>query len=804
MQQIDITVYPKEKIKPQGELFGIFFEDLNHAADGGLYGELVQNRSFEFDKIDNDAYHALTAWEKTERGGSTAAVSVESSEPLNEANPHFLRLAVDTAGAGGGVTNRGYGAGVPLERGRRYRFSCWYRRRSERPVTVLVLLEDAKGLRRFGEGIWEADGAGWTKVSLELDCEGTDYEGRLTVLVREPAVLDLDMVSLFPKDTFLGRENGMRRDIAERIKELKPAFMRFPGGCLIHIGSLNRGDRDSIYRWKDTLGAPEERPARRNTWNYNQSLGLGYFEYFQFCEDIGASPIPVIAAGYDPHFLRAAEPEHMQEWIDEALDLIEFANGAPDTRWGSVRAEMGHPQPFGMQYLGIGNEEVGDGFFERYRMIAKAVSDRWPQIKLICSGGPGSAGSEFEKGWQTARETGAAFVDEHFYQCPEWLIAHADRYETYAQDGPSAFLGEYASGAGTWKNALAEAVFMIGMEKAKKAGMACYAPLLCHTDYKNWEPDLIYFDNHRVCCSPSYYVQKLFMNYKGQSLLKTGDNLKKRRSPSPALTGKLYMGTKNGSVHISGFTVREPGGGPQEGRQPEETGPDGRRKAFILSAEAPRVPCGEVNASAYEIAFVFEKQEGTTAEDLEGQRSFYLEFASRDEENCLRWEFDGWQRLTALRGQYRGGSCDMGLALFPTETHRKYQCVLRVEDGRIRAYIDGKLCCEHQCRAPEPEKLYYSAVGEGGSVYVKIANPQEEEQLIAVRIEGWEEAWAEAECIEGVGPEEKNSFEEPERTAPQKKRCPVKDGTVYYKAGAYSFGVLKIRRTGGDLLFDMP
>ena len=290
---------------------------------------------------------------------------------------------------------------------------------------------------------------------------------------------------------------------------MHPKFMRFPGGCLVHDGALDPDARDAQYRWKNTVGPIEERPARRSNWGYHQTLGLGFYEYFQLCEDIGAKPLPVISPGYDPHHGRAAEPDEMQYFIDEALDLIEFANGEPSTKWGGLRAQLGHPEPFGMEYLGIGNEEVGEGFFERYKIVADAVRARYPEIKLIGTAGPFAAGGEYERGWRHAREDGADFVDEHYYMTPEWFLANHHRYDAFPADGPKVFLGEYASWGNTWYNALCEASYMLGLERnAKAVGLSCYAPLFANADYVNWKPDMIWFDKEKSFGTANYHVQK--------------------------------------------------------------------------------------------------------------------------------------------------------------------------------------------------------------------------------------------------------------------------------------------------------
>lgn len=333
------------------------------------------------------------------------------------------------------------------------------------------------------------------------------------------------MVSLFPEDTFLNRQNGLRKDIAEMIADLHPKFMRFPGGCLVHDGSLNENDRDSMYRWKKTLGPIEKRPARRNNWGYNQTLGLGYFEFFQFCEDIGAKPLPVLPGGWDPHHKRAVPVSMIKEWIDDALDLIEFANGDIDTEWGKKRADLGHPEPFFLEYIGIGNEEVGEEFFERYTYFHEAIRKKYPEIKIINTAGPCAGGIAYEMGWESAEKHGSDLIDEHYYQAPEWFIANHHHYDNYNGRTTKVFLGEYASKDDTWYNALVEASYMIGLEKnAESVGLACYAPLLCHTDYINWKPDMILYDNNRVFGTPSYYVQKLFMRNQGEQELTVSIN----------------------------------------------------------------------------------------------------------------------------------------------------------------------------------------------------------------------------------------------------------------------------------------
>ena len=405
------TAHPQE---PLGDLFGIFFEDINHAADGGLYAEMVQNRSFEFDRIDNPQYHALYAWEKVEEGAQVQ-LQIETARPYHADSPHYL--VMETKGNGrAGIANLGFGDGFYLEKGETCLFTCYARALEDRECLLSVSVEGTECCASAAFAVRDME---WKKYELRLTAERSTTAGRLLLTLSQAGRLALDYVSLFPEKTFLGRKNGLRRDIAQLLCDMKPKFMRFPGGCLVHDGSLNPSDRDSMYRWKNTLGEPENRPARRSNWGYNQTLGLGYYEYFQFCEDIGAKPLPVLPGGYDPHHQRMVPLDEMGPWIQDALDLIEFANGGTDTEWGGLRASLGHPAPFGLEYLGIGNEEVGDAFFERYVLIHRAVREKYPEIKLINTASPFAAGTEYERGWRSARENGSDLIDEHYYMAPE-------------------------------------------------------------------------------------------------------------------------------------------------------------------------------------------------------------------------------------------------------------------------------------------------------------------------------------------------------------------------------------------------
>ncbi len=752
MKEINVRVEESRQIKDQGDLFGIFFEDLNHAADGGLYGEMVRNRAFEFDPVDNKSYDHMTAWEEVQRGGSLVQAHIEQWAPRNAGNPHYLVLEVLAEGEGAGIRNLGYNSGLYVQKDKEYHFTAYCRIRGNREESLEVRLENAEGNRCYGAARLRLEPGDFRKLECGIRADTTDSAARLVILMRRVMTVEFDLISLFPKETYRGRENGLRGDIAGMIEAMKPRFMRFPGGCLTHIGSLEARDRNAMYRWKSTLGEVWERPARRNSWDYNQTLGLGYYEFFRFCEDIGAQPLPVIAAGYDPHHLRMAPLEDMQEWIDEALDLIEFANGKADTKWGGVRAAMGHPESFGLKYLAVGNEEVGDAYYERYEKILRAVKAVYPDILLINSAGPSAAGSEFDKGWEQARRTDTAFADEHFYQCPEWFVANVRRYESYGP-GPRAFLGEYASHGMSWRNALAEAAFMTGMEKAAGIGLACYAPLLDNVDYTNWKTTLLHYDNHRVYGTPSYYVQKLFMNYQGEKLVVSEADAESAPKPLPALKGAARAYSENALVKISDLIIRNTDSGDVIRTEDFRIGPRERERYLPETAW-----------ENYSISFRYCREEGGTLETLQGARAFKLDFAMRDEQNCLQIVMDGWERTVALHGVVNGFTCGAGMMEVVMDRGQAYDCSIEVSGNHVRVTVDGNVL-EHDFLSAQPEEIYHSAVLDGdGSLIVKLVNLKAEGKTIRIRAEG-EYGRLQETSISGR-PEWENSFEEPEKVAP--------------------------------------
>jgi alpha-L-arabinofuranosidase len=514
------------------DLVGIFFEDLSYAADGGLYAELIQNRSFDYSSRDNKDWNSLTSWKPVQRDGGQGSLTVETATPLNEHNQSHAVLSVDAAGRGVGLINEGFG-GIPVKDGETYHFSLFARQLTGSAAPLTVRLESKTGAL-LAEATVPAPTTGWKKASVTLKPATTDTDARLVVLATGPGKLALDMISLFPAKTFHNRPNGLRPDLAQIIADLKPKFMRFPGGCLVHGDGL-----DNIYHWKDTIGPVEQRKGQPNIWRYHQTVGLGYFEYFQVCEDIGAKPLPVVAAGVccqNSNNLvtkkwgigqEGLPMDKMPAYIQDVLDLIEYANGAVTSTWGAKRAAAGHTEPFGLKYLGVGNEDkITPVFEERFRLINAAVKAKHPEIVVIGTVGPNPQGEDYEKGWKFANELRLPMVDEHGYKSPQWFWDNLHRYDAYDRTKSQVYLGEWAAHddkrRSTLRSAISEAAYLTGLEhNADLVRFASYAPLLAKRNHVHWSPNLIYFTNTEIFPTINYHVQQLFSVNHGDTYLKT-------------------------------------------------------------------------------------------------------------------------------------------------------------------------------------------------------------------------------------------------------------------------------------------
>ena len=521
---------PGAEIQPT--MYGLFFEDINYAADGGLYAELVKNRSFEFPQ------HFM-GWK------TFGKVSLKDDGPF-ERNPHYVRLAY----AGHphkqtGLDNEGF-FGIGIKKGAEYRFSVWARvAEGETPAKIRVELADTKSMgeqQAFATADVTVDSKEWKKYQVILKPEVTNPKAILRIFLASRQTVDLEHISLFPVDTWQGHENGLRKDLVQALADIKPGVFRFPGGCIVE-GT----DIASRYDWKKSVGMVENRPLNENRWQYTfphrffpdyyQSYGLGFYEFFQLSEEIGAEPLPVLSCGLACQFQNPNMDAHvplcdLESYIQDALDLIEFANGAVDTPWGKIRADMGHPAPFNLKLIGIGNEQWGKEYPEHLVPFVKAIRKKYPDIKIVGSSGPDSEGEQFDYLWPEMKSLKADLVDEHFYRPEAWFLSQGARYDNYDRKGPKVFAGEYAChGKGKkWNHfhaSLLEAAFMTGLERnADIVHMATYAPLFAHVEGWQWRPDMIWFDNLNSVCTVSYYVQQLFATHKGTNVLSLTMNKK--------------------------------------------------------------------------------------------------------------------------------------------------------------------------------------------------------------------------------------------------------------------------------------
>ncbi len=514
------------------ELIGIFFEDISSAADGGLYAELVQNGSFEYNPSERDGWGPGTAWRTIRPGHSLGYIQSRSENPIHPNNPVYMRLNIERVGhyydfkgwTGFGIQNDGFD-GFSLKAGAKYNFSAFFRNvEGEAKQVRVALVEQQPGWGRdpklIADAVIDVTSPDWKKYEVELIAAEDAPKATLQILALAKGVMDVDMVSLMPQDTYKG--HGLRKDLAEALEALHPKFMRFPGGCVVHGGGDGFWD---TYRWKTTVGPKEQRRGLKNTWGYHQSMGLGYFEYFQFCEDVGMEPLPILPCGVSCQGTNGGwgmkdqaqdwvPMDQMDEWVNEALDLIEWANGDVNTKWGRVRAEAGHPKPFNLKYLGLGNEErISPEFIERFKYIYNKVTAAHPEIVIVGTAGPGShpGNRDFEAGWKLADELGMPILDEHYYEPRDYFLT-SRQYDNYSRDRKTkVYLGEYAAKDKKLIDALAEGLYLLHVERnGDVVCMTSYAPLFARKNATNWNPDLIYFDNDNTFLTCSYYVQQMF------------------------------------------------------------------------------------------------------------------------------------------------------------------------------------------------------------------------------------------------------------------------------------------------------
>jgi alpha-L-arabinofuranosidase len=700
------------------ELWGLFIEDLNDALDGGLNAELVRNGDFEFAPTDRDGFHALTGW------ATEGTVAVRTEEPLHPNNAHYAALTGPAA-----ITNEGWD-GIGATAGRRLRLTLFAR--TATPARLGV---------RLGDGLAAAElelaSGGWQRIETDLTATATG-RGELRLALSADAVVDIDAVSLRPLGDD-GEPLTFRPDLLAALKDLAPSFVRFPGGCLAHGYGL-----DNIYHWKHTVGPRHERVHARNVWSYHQSRQIGYGEYFELCEVLGATAIPIVAAGVccqnSPGGQHPIPESDMDAYIQDVLDLVEYANGGTDTRWGAKRAEHGHPEPYGLRYLGVGNEDqINDDFRDRYARIEDALREAHPEITVIGTSGPATSGADYDAGWAYARERGIAIVDEHGYQSPRWLHQNLDRYAAYDPDGPQVYLGEFAGWSSKIRSALAEAAYMIGLERNRVVRLASYAPLLARVGHSQWTPDLIYFTAEDVRLTASYYVQRAFATERGERIHAVELDGAEPFSRELPREGEAVVRSARATIALSGITVN---GEPIPDARTEPGG-DG-------------VVLARIDPAATELEF--------TAVRDSGEDGFVIHLGPDHPHTFLLADFAPWQNKNTSLGRYDDG-------IGNGESHHPWPGLtdgvpvrvrITLDGTRVQVWVDGELHHDHTLDTRPEQRVAAGVLSRdtprGLEYLARLVNAEDTAKSLHIALEPG--SWtADIELLTGAGPDEGDLFE---------------------------------------------
>lgn len=796
---VQLTIHtdkPTHSISPT--LYGLFFEDINFGADGGLYAELIRNRSFEFEV-------GLFSWSKVEERGGKCQIEVLSEKPLNKNNPRYLRLTAQNDDGAVGIANSGYG-GIVVQRGKRYLFSVYVRSASASEVGLLIRLQNGDGTVA-GQSTIDQVTSGWKKYTAVIEAKASDKNARLVVLAQGKAAVDIDMVSLFPEDTWKNQANGLRSDMVKMLADLEPSFIRFPGGCIVEGKNLA-----NAYRWKDTIGDPAERKTNWNRWSgwnrppeYYQSYGLGFFEYFRLCEDLGAEPVPVLNCGMSCQFQDAelVPLNELDEYVQDALDLIEYANGSEDSTWGAKRAEAGHPEPFNLKFVGVGNEQWGEQYFERYDIFYKAIKAKYPQIQIITTSGPAPDGQWFELAWTKFRfGTPAEIVDEHYYRPPQWLLRNSTRYDFYDRGGPKVFAGEYAAHNQGRRNnlyaALCEAALMTGFERnSDVVVMSSYAPLFAKIGSTQWTPDLIWFDNTQVYGTPSYYVQKLFSTNCGTVYLRNELNDTIESQSSSVQAGRIGLATWGTIAEFKDlkvvqadkvlFTMQDSSN--WQNVSGTWTHDNGQCRQTDIYARAAACFAGQTNWTDYTLSL--------KARKIEGEEGFIAIF-HRDGNNGLQWNLGGWGNSTHAIQLIEGDNSTV-LAEQPgwIEMGRWYDIRIELEGFEVRCFLDGKLTQTLTIPTLNVPQLFASSTldEKAGQVIVKVVNATAQKIPAQIQLAGAEKIDSKASVLilSSSLPEDENTLESPKKVFPVKEVINNAGRDFMFTFKQYSLTVLKLK-----------
>lgn len=758
---------PTHQIPPT--LWGIFFEDINLSADGGLYPELVRNRSFEdADKLEH--------WTFTKIGESSSEAAIDTSRPLNAFNKRSLKVKLD-----GPVTleNSGY-YGMGIAKGETYTFRAAFRGDNfSGPITVKIVSNDG---RELASGEIRYIGESWKYQAVDLTPVDADPKGKLQILAAGKGSLSLDMVSLLPKKTW--KKNGLRPDLAEAMDALKPTVFRFPGGCWVEGDTL-----DKAYDWKKTIGNIDSRTPLWNIWQYNATHSIGYHEYLQMAEDLGAEPLFCINVGMSHKEI--VPMDQMGRWVQDALDALEYANGPTNSFWGGLRAKNGHPAPFNMKFLEIGNENGTQAYNERWALFYKAIKAKYPDVQLIAND------------WQNniPKDPKPDLVDEHYYNTPEFFMQQAHRYDAYDRTGPKIFVGEYAvtrnTGKGNLRGAIGEAAFMTGMERNSDViAMAAYAPLFCNANHKRWPVNLINFDSTRWFGIPSYYVQKLFSEHRGDTVLPTTVEVGTIEEKPP--TGGIGVGTWNTSAEFKDIKVTAPDGKVlftsdfTQGNAGWKLLGDGAKwsvqdGALRQTAEREfiRAVAGDRSWTDYTLTL--------KARKISGQEGFLILFHINDDDDRIWWNIGGWNNTQ--NGVEIGETLDGKRGHI--EANRWYDIKVEVKGGAVKCSLDGKVVHDLKNTLTVTRGLFASAVTDKptGDLIVKVVNAAAGPTETEINLKGAPKLAAAAAAIvlTSDSPKDENTLDEPTKVAPKNITLPVSDAKIKHAFPGNSFTVIRVK-----------
>ncbi|WP_310602176.1 alpha-L-arabinofuranosidase C-terminal domain-containing protein [Anaerosporobacter sp.] len=803
----------KQGIDISDNLYGLFFEDINFAADGGLYAEKVINRSFEFDAslAENGQLHGYEVV-------NNAKLTICTEDALNKNNPSYVELTAESEDSG--MRNKGFLEGMSFEKDEEYRFTVYIKSDSYKGK-VKVALENRDG-NSIGSAYIEDVDSSWEKKEIIIKAEETVEKGSLSLLLEEKGSVYMDMVSLFPVNTYKNRENGLRADMVKMLEELNPTFIRFPGGCIVEGNPL-----ENAYNWKDTVGDVAQRKQNENLWigttkyPYYQTYGIGFYEYFLLCEDLGAQAVPIVNCGMSCQARAAGQTNtlaalnELDEYIQDALDLVEFCRGDASTTWGSVRIGMGHTEPFEITCIGIGNEQWGDEYFKRYEKFVQVFREKYPDIELISSSGPLSSGDLFDNAWKEINSHNddavsyADLVDEHYYNEPEWFLKNTSRYDSYDREGAGVFLGEYAAKSNTLGAAVAEAAYMTALERNSDiVKMAAYAPLFGNTLSSQWRPDMIWFNNSNVFGSVNYYVQKMFANNTGDYILESA----LEGVEGEGATGKVGVGTwktaavfddikvvdneTNEVLYENDFSEKDPNfEGSSQGIYEIIEEEDGNKVFAQTNASYPTNDAIMGSASYIGDTSWTNYTYTVRAKKLSGDEGFLIPFAVKDQKNFYHWNIGGWNNTRSVVEEALGGTKNTvsDIRNVNIQANRWYEIKVVVTKDTITCYLDEKEM--HVIEVPEVFPVYQTVSKDEatGDIIVKLVNTKAEEHKVDMKLENCDiTGEGTVEVLSGEDTKAENSIKNPENIVPVTTEIKVTQEYEYI-APANSVSIFRLK-----------